>query len=214
MRHSVTSARCRAGLSLRRSTDIAMDVDALLVRAVAPAHLADAIIGDLSERRTALAQTHGHLRARAICRAEALRSLPSLATHNALRSLEDNWRIALVAAAAICALCVVTIPLWDQIGMGGAAYHVLRLAIIGLVLGCIPRASTLSCAFLLLLIAITNGVIDARELDVGWRVFSNAHLYVGLFVDGAAMASALLALRITQLSQASLSSHWKHSRRD
>jgi hypothetical protein len=178
---------------------MAVGIEALLVRAIAPAHLADAIVGDLCERRLTLAQTLGEARAMAVCRADALRSLPSLATYSASRSLAENWMVALITSAVICALCVAAIPLWDHIGLGSMGYHVLRLALIGLILGCIPRASTLSCAFLLLMIGVTDCVIDARDLGIGWRALSEAHLYFGLFVDGVAMASTLTALRLVKL---------------
>jgi hypothetical protein len=173
-----------------------MDLEALLLRAIAPAHLADPIIGDLYERHAALAQTLGEARALAVCRAEALRSLPSLAAYRAWQALADNWIVALPAAAIICASCVIAIPFWDHVGMGGGWYHLLRLFVIGLILGCIPRASTLSVAFLLLLIGISNSVIDARELNAGWRVLVDSSLYRGLSIDAAAMAAALTALRV------------------
>lgn len=177
---------------------MAMQLETMLVRAVAPAHLADAVIGDLHERRAALAESMGAARAGAICRAEALRSLPPLAACAASRALTENWLTASTVAAVICALCIAAIPLWDRIGFGGPVYHVLRLALIGLILGSIPRASSLSFAFLLLLIGISDGVIDAYQLGLGWRVLGDAGLYAGLFVDGAAMASTLIILRIVR----------------
>lgn len=179
-----------------------MDVEAALVHAIAPRHLADAIIGDLCERRAALAQTLGDERALAVYRADALRSLPSLAANCAAQALTDNWLFALGAAAVIWALCVAAIPLWDQVGLGGVGYHVLRLAVIGLFLGCMPRASTLSCAFLLVLIGISNCAIDARETTGVWRVLSENTYYFGLLLDGAAMASMLIVLRIARIVRA------------
>lgn len=176
-----------------------IDVESALVHAVAPRHLADAIVGDLRERRARLARTLGNKKAAAAYRADALRSLPSLAASSAAQALCDNWIFALAAASVIWALCVAAIPLWDRVGLGGAGYHVLRLAIIGLVLGCMPRASALSCAFLLALIGISNCAIDAREADSVWRVFSENTYYCGLLLDGAAMASMLVALRIARV---------------
>lgn len=175
---------------------MAMDLEALLVRAIAPPHLADAIIGDLCERRAALTQSLGEARARTVCRAEALRSLPSLVTYRASQSFVDNWMVALPVAAVICALCVASIPFWDHLGMGGGGYHMLRLFVIGLILACIPRASTLSFALLLLLIGISDSVIDGRELDVGWHVLADSSLYKGLLIDAASMAAALATLRV------------------
>jgi hypothetical protein len=173
---------------------MAMDIEAAFVSVLAPPHLADAIIGDLRERRAALAQSAGDKKAFAIYRADAIRSLPSLAAHCAWQALAQNWTFALTAAAVICALCVAAIPLWDRLGFAGFGYHVLRLAVIGLILGRIPRASSLSCAFLLLLIGISNCAIDTRDNSV-WRVLSGGEFYYGLLVDGVAMGSALLMLR-------------------
>lgn len=73
---------------------------------------------------------------------------------------------------------------------------------IGLILGRIPRASSLSCASLLLMIGVSNCAIDARESGSVWRVLSGSELYYGLLVDGAAMASMLLLLRIVKLIRA------------
>jgi hypothetical protein len=176
-----------------------MDVEAALVHAVAPRHLADAIVGDLCERRAALARTLGEKKASAVYRADAFRSLPSLAVSSAGQALTDNWIFALAAAALIWALCVAAIPVWDQVGLGGVGYHVLRLAGIGLILGGTRRASTLSCAFLLVLIGISNCAIDAREAGSVWGVLSESTYYCGLLLDGAAMASMLIALRIARV---------------
>lgn len=164
-----------------------MEIEAALVRAVAPSDLADAIIGDLHERRAALARTLGDDKALATCRSDALRSFFSLLAHNALRSLSDNWIFALMSAAVTCAVCVATIPLWGHIGMGGAGYHVLRLAIIGLVLGSIPRASVLSCVFLLLLIGVSDWAMGARETTFL------------VLQDGIILVSMLVALRLMRL---------------
>jgi hypothetical protein len=172
---------------------MAMDIEAALVRAIAPSDLADAIIGDLHERRRALAQTLGDAKALAACRSDLLRSLISLLAYSASRTLADNWVFALASAAVTCALCVATIPLWGHIGLGGAGYHLLRLAIIGLVLGCIPRASTLSCLFLLLLIGIADWAIGARET------------YQLLLQDGVTMASMLIVLQLVRLIRTSKS---------
>ncbi len=161
-----------------------LDVATALVRAAAPAGLADAIAGDLHERRAALAQTAGAAAALAAYRRDVLRSLASLIAYGASRALADNWAFALAAAAATCALCVATIPLWGHIGMGGAGYHLLRLAAIGLVLGCIPRASALSCIFLLFLIAFADWAMGARgTLSL-------------VLQDGAALAATLAALQV------------------
>jgi hypothetical protein len=81
---------------------------------------------------------------RKVTRSDVLRSLLSLLTYGASRALADNWVFALACAAVTCALCVATIPLWGHIGKGGAGYHLLRLAIIGLVLGCIPPRVNMS----------------------------------------------------------------------
>ena len=175
---------------------MAMEIETALVRAFAPSDLADAIVGDLYERRAALAQTLGDAEAAAVCRNDALRSLFSLLTCSASRALADDWLFALAAAAVTCALCVAAIPLWGQIGMGGEGYHVLRLALIGLVLGCIPRASALSCAFLLLLIGASDWAIDARQTASGWYAFTDVKNYLLVLQDGIVMASALLILRL------------------
>jgi hypothetical protein len=166
---------------------MAMNIEAALVRAIAPPDLADAIVGDLHERRAALAQTLGDPKALAACRSDILRSLLSLLVYGASRALADNWVFALAAAAVTCALCVATIPLWGHIGMGGVGYHVLRLALIGLVLGCMPRASTLSCAFLLLLIGVSDWAMGARDT------------YFLVLQDGIIMASMLIVLRLITL---------------
>jgi hypothetical protein len=175
-----------------------MDIEAALLGLIAPAHLADPIIGDLRERRAALEQTVGVKKASAIYRSDAIRSLPSLAVHSARQVLEENWTFALAAAAVIWALCIAAIPIWDRLGFGGFGYHVVRLAMIGLILGRIPRASSLSCAFLLLLIGLSNCAIDTRQSGSVWHVLSGTELYYGLLVDGAAMASMLLMLRIAK----------------
>jgi len=166
---------------------MAMDIETALVRAIAPSDLADAIVGDLHERRAALVQTHGEAKAWAICRSDILRSLLPLLACSASRALADNWAFALASAAVTCALCFATIPLWDLLGMGGIGYHILRLAIIGLVLGSIPRASTMSCLFLLLLIGVADWAIGAHET------------YFLLVQDGTAMASMLIALRLVKM---------------
>lgn len=153
-----------------------IDIEAALVRAIAPPGLADAIIGDLYERRSLAAH-----------RNDVLRSLVSLLAYNASRALADNWAFALASAALTWAWCVATIPLWGHIGMGGEGYHLLRLAIIGLVLGRIPRASTLSCTFLLLLIGVSDWAIHARD-----TIFL-------LTQDGIAMGSMLMVLRLLRV---------------
>lgn len=173
-----------------------MNVETLLVRTFAPAHLADAIVGDLCERRAALTQTLGEARAIAVCRAETLRSLLPLATYRAAQSLSDDWMVALPVAAIVCASCVATIPFWEHLGMGGGVYHVLRLIVIGLILGCVPRTSTLSFAFLMLLIGISDGVLDARKFDIGWRVLGDSDLYRLLWIDAISMAAGLAPLRV------------------
>jgi hypothetical protein len=183
-----------------------MDFEALLVRAVAPAHLADTVVGDLYERRARLSQTLGEARAQTAYRAEALRSLPSLATYRVVQSLAGNWILALAVAAVICALCFAAIPFWDRLGMGGAGYHVLRMVFIGLILGCIPRASVLSFTFLLLLIGASDAVVDAREFDVGWHILTQSSLYLGLLLDAVAMAAALAALQIVKSIRRNLKS--------
>lgn len=181
--------------------NVAIHLEALLLRAVAPPHLADAVIGDLCERRAALAQTLGEARALAVYRAEALRSIPSLAAHRALQSLADNSTIALPVAAIICALCVALIPFWSHFGMEGGVYHILRLFAIGLVLGRMLRASSLSFVFLLLLIGISDAAIDARQFDVGWQVLTDSELYRTLLIDGVAMAAGLTAVRLSASSR-------------
>lgn len=185
---------------------MAMGLETLFVRALAPAHLADAIVGDLYERKAALAQTLGEARALAVCRAEALRSLPSLAAYRAAQSFLDDWTVALPVAAVICALCVATIPFWEHLGMGSGGYHVLRLFVIGLILGSIPRTSGLSFVFLLLLIGISDGVIDARKADAGWHVFTDASLYRTLWIDAISMAAALGPLRAIRFMKSSSTS--------
>ena len=131
----------------------------------------------------------GVAKAQAACRIDVLRSLVALLAYNASRALADNGAFAFAAAAVTCALCVATIPLWGHIGMGGAGYHLLRLALIGLVLGCIPRASTLSCAFLLLLIGIADCAMGARDTTAL------------LLQDGATMASMLVVLRLVRAAR-------------
>lgn len=145
-------------------------LDSLLVRLVAPPHLADAIIGDMRERNAGVG--------------EILCSLPPLIGYRASRTLEDNWTVALPVAAIICAVCLITIPFWSRLGMAGGLYHAARLFIIGLVLGWIPRASTLSFAFLLFLIGISDAVIGAHNLCLT------------LLVDAASMAAALATLHL------------------
>lgn len=178
---------------------MAMNIEAALVRAIAPSDLADAIVDDLHERHAALALVIGDAKALAICRGDLLRSLLSLLAYSASRALADNWIFAFASAAVTCALCVATIPLWSHIGMGGAGYHLLRLAIIGLVLGCIPRASTLSCCFLLLLIGVSDWAIDAREAANSWYALTDAKIYSLLLQDGLSMASTLILLRLVRL---------------
>jgi hypothetical protein len=182
-----------------------MDVEAALVRAFAPPGLADAIVGDLHERRAALARTVGEAKALAACRSDVLRSLLSLVAYGASRALADNWLFALAAAAVTCAFCVATIPLWEHVGMGGAGYHLLRLALIGLVLGCIPRASALSCAFLLVMIGVSDWAIFAREAGNGLQALAETRLYFFLLQDGIAMATMLAVLRLLKLVRVSFS---------
>jgi hypothetical protein len=182
-----------------------MNIEVALVRAIAPSDLADTIIGDLHESHAALAETLGDAKALATCRGDVLRSLPSLLTYSASRVLADNWVFALASAAVTCALCVATIPLWGHIGLGGAGYHLLRLAIIGLVLGCIPRASTLSCIFLLLLIGVSDWTIDALETGSGWHVLARKTTYFLVLQDGVIMASMLIVLQIVRLIRISSS---------
>jgi hypothetical protein len=170
---------------------MAIDIEAALVRAIAPSELADAIIGDLYERRVALARILGDAKASDVCRADVLRSLPTLVTYSASRTFSDNWTFALAAAAVTCAFCVATIPLWSHIGMGGGGYHLVRLAIIGLILGSIPRASSLSCLFLIVLIGIADRAMDAHNI------------YRLLLEDGVAMASMLVALLLVSFVRTS-----------
>jgi hypothetical protein len=170
-----------------------MNIEAALVRAIAPSDLAEAVVGDLHELRTARTQALGDAKAAAARRSDVLRSLLSLLAYNFSRAFEENWFFALVAASVTCAACVATIPLWGHIGMGGAGYHLLRLALIGLVLGCIPRASTLSCAFLLLLIGISDCAMRAHDT------------YFLVLQDGTIMASVLVVLRLVRLVRISLS---------
>jgi hypothetical protein len=106
--------------------------------------------------------------------------------------------VALSVAAVICASCVATIPFWDHLGMGGGVYHVLRLFVIGLVLGCMPRTASLSFAFLLLLIGVSDAVIDARQLGIDWHVLADANLYRGLAIDATSMAAALGSLHVVR----------------
>lgn len=171
---------------------MAMDIEAALVRAIAPPHLADAIVGDLHERRAKLAQALGDAEASAASRSDAMRSLVALLAYGVSRTLADNGVFAFVCAAVTCALCVGTIPLWNHLGMGGAVYHLLRLAVIGLVLGCIPRASTLSCAFLLALIGVCDWAMAAQDTSFL------------LVQDGIAMASMLALLRIGRTIRTSI----------
>jgi hypothetical protein len=196
--HNATFGRCRAALLFVKRANMTLDVEAALVRAVAPSDRADAISGDLHERRAALALAVGDAKALTICRGDVLRSLRSLLAYNVSRALADNWAFALAWAAGTCALCVATIPLWGHIGMGGTGYHLLRLAIIGLVLGCIPRASTLSCFFLLLLIGISDWAIDARETANYWYALTDARIHFLLLQDGLSMASMLILLRLVK----------------
>jgi len=175
---------------------VARDIAATLVRAIARPDLADAIIGDLHERRAMLATTLGEAKASRICRSDVMRSLFALLAYGASRTLADDWLVSFVCAAVTCAFCVATIPLWGHLGMGGAGYHVLRLAIIGLVLGCIPRAATLSCIFLTLLIAVSDWTIDTRETGNGWRVLTEGHIYALVLQDALIMATMLVVLQV------------------
>ena len=171
---------------------MAMDIEAALLRAIAAPELADAIIGDLHERRAALAASLGEARALDACRSDVLRSIPSLVACSTMRAFIDNWLFALAAASLTCALCFATIPFWDHLGMGSGVYHILRLAAIGLALGCIPRASALSCFFLLLLIGVADWAIDPQRTL--------------LFVlqDGTTIASMLLALHCARAIRTTL----------
>ena len=92
--------------------------------------------------------------------------------------------------------------MWGPIGLGAPVYHVLRLVLIGLILGCIPRASAFSCALLLALIAASNLVIDARQAESVVRVLSQDAYYRTLLIDGTAMGCSLLALRLLGLIRA------------
>lgn len=96
---------------------------------------------------------------------------------------------ALPVAAIICALCLVSIPFWNHLGMGGGVYHVLRLFLIGLVLGRVPRASTFAFASLLLLIGISDAAIDAHQFGIPW-VLTDSDLYRTLAIDAACMGAA------------------------
>ena len=174
---------------------MARELEAALVRAFAPADLADAILGDLHERRAMLAEQLGDAEASAACRSDVWRSLVALLVYGGSRTLADNGVCAFVCAAVTCALCVVTIPLWGHIGMGGAGYHLLRLAVIGLVLGSIPRASTLSCALLLVLIGACDWAMNAH--DTSFLVLQ----------DGVVMASMLALLRLVRTIRTSITSH-------
>jgi hypothetical protein len=174
-----------------------MNIEAALVRAIAAPDLADAIIGDLHESHAALAQTLGDAKALATCRRNVLRSLLSLLTYNASRALADNWAFALAAAAVTCAWCFATIPLWGHIGLKGPGFHLLRLAIIGLTLGCIPRASTLSCIFLLLLIGASDWTLDVHETASVWYVLPE-HTYILVLQDGITIASMLVILHVVR----------------
>ncbi len=169
-----------------------LPVEIALVRAIAPPHLADAIIGDLHESR-ATARTGGDDRALATCRGDLVRSLPSLLAYGAAQTLADNWRFALVSAAVTCALCLATLPLWDHIGFGGAGYHLVRLALIGLVLGCVPRASTLSCIFLLVLIGVSDFTIYAHETANALHAIAQTLTLV--VQDGIMLGSMLVVLQ-------------------
>lgn len=158
-----------------------------IVHAIAPPHLAEPIIGDLRERP---------------CTRDALHTLLSLAAYGVQRAIIENWTVALTAAVVTCALCDAAIPMWGPIGLGAPVYHVLRLVLIGLILGCIPRASAFSCALLLALIAASNLVIDARQAESVVRVLSQDAYYRTLLIDGTAMGCSLLALRLLGLIRA------------
>jgi uncharacterized protein YqgC (DUF456 family) len=160
---------------------VAMDLEALLVRALAPAHLAESVLGDLRERKGS---------------GDLVRSLWPLAVYRVSQSFANNWVFALAVAGVICALCDATIPVWKYLGMAGGNAHVVRLAVIGCILGGLSRASTLGFIFLMLLIAVSDGIIDARQFDAGWRVVTDPTLYQGLLVDAAAMIAGLFALRL------------------
>jgi hypothetical protein len=107
---------------------VAIDLEELLVRLAAPEHLADAIIGDVRERNAGPS--------------EVLRSLPPLIAYRCAEAINKNWTVAAPLAVFICAACLITIPLWKHLGMAEGWYHVSRLFLIGLVLACIPRASS------------------------------------------------------------------------
>jgi hypothetical protein len=114
-------------------------------------------------------------------------------------TLASDWPVALAAAAPICIFCYATIPLWQSLGFAGAGYHALRLIVIGLVLGSVPRASLLGCTFLLLMIAAGNFSIDARATDA-WTVLDGRAFYSGLIFDGAAMATSLVLIQLARIA--------------
>jgi hypothetical protein len=162
------------------SADVAIDLQALVVRLAAPEHLADAIIGDVRERNAGPG--------------EVLRSLPPLIGYRASEMASENWTVALPLAVIICAVCLITIPFWSHLGMAEGWYHISRLFVIGLVLGCIPRASSLSCALLLVLIGAADAAIGAHNL------------WLTLLVDAASMAAAITALRLVTAIRARFNS--------
>ena len=81
----------------------------------------------------------------------------------------------------------------------------MRLAIIGVVLGCIPRASTLSCFFLVWLILIADWTIDARQTASGWHVLAAGSTYVLVLQDGIIMTAMLVAVHIVRMLRTSSS---------
>jgi hypothetical protein len=68
-------------------------------------------------------------------------SLGALIVYRVSQTLAGNWTVALPVAAVIGAVCLVTIPFRHHLGMAGGG------------------ASTLSFAFLLLLIGISDAMI-------------------------------------------------------
>lgn len=190
---------------------MAMDIESVLILAVAPEQLVDAIIGDMRERRAALAQTLGEGRARATYRNDALRSVPPLAVQTAARLFASDWMFALGAAIVALAILVGAgltfggIPLWGHFVLTGVGYRMFNAAIAASILCCIPRLGVPSCAFLLVLTGIFNVVSGAATPGVGWHIITSDWIYRNLLYDGIGIASAAVVVGLLKLIRRSRS---------
>ena len=186
-----------------------IDIESILILAVAPGHLVDAIIGDMRERRVALAQTFGEGRAHAMYRADAFRSVPPLAAQAVSRVFASNWTFALGAAIVGLAILLAGSLFWGQFALNnyfeGLCYRMLDAAVVASVLCCIPRVGMPSCAFLLVLTGIYNIVSGAVQPGVGWHIMTSNWIYENLLLDGVGIACATALLGLLRLIRRSRS---------